>query len=197
MQSNELLSQLQADTRQLISFANFLQKEPPGLLIQNPSAGKWSVAQVIEHLNSYGCYYLPEIEKALLTNNTPPSIHFKSGWLGNYFTNLMLPGKEGKIANKMQSPKDHRPTNHAPVAEVLERFLIHQQQLLDLLEKARSKNIGMIRVPISLTRLIKLKCGDCFRFLIAHQQRHFYQIKNALTSMGNFSDKYPAIRLAA
>lgn len=197
MQSNDLLNRLQADTRQLISFAGFLQREPSDSLVQSPAAGKWSVAQVIEHLNSYGRYYLPEIEKALLTNSKPPSIHFKPGWLGNYFTNLMLPGKEGKIGTKMQSPKDHRPSADLCASEVLEAFLVQQKQLLDLLEKAKSKNIGKIRVPISLTRLIKLKSGDCFRFLVAHQQRHFYQIKNILISLGSFSDKYPAIHLAA
>ncbi|WP_315818041.1 DinB family protein [Paraflavitalea speifideaquila] len=33
-------------------------------MLQQPAAGKWSVAQAIEHLNSYGRYYLPLMQKA-------------------------------------------------------------------------------------------------------------------------------------
>jgi hypothetical protein len=197
MQSNQLLNQLEADTRQLIAFAHFLQQEPSNLLLQNPSPGKWSVAQVLEHLNGYGNYYLPLLEKEMLNNNMPAEAEFKPGWLGNYFTKLMLPGENGKIGKKIQAPKDRRPPTNLNPKEVLTTFLSHQQQLIALLEKAKTKNIGKIRVPISLTRFIKLKAGGTFRFLVAHEQRHFYQIKNNLIALESFSDKYPAIHLAA
>ena len=104
--SIELLEHLQADTRQLILMANYLQTIDPGFL-QEPAPGKWSVIQVMEHLNSYGRYYLLAIERSL--EKDKPAIEvFKPGWLGNYFTKLMKPGENG-IINKMQSPKDHRP----------------------------------------------------------------------------------------
>ena len=63
--SIELLEQLQADTRQLILTANYLRTIDPGLLLQEPAPGKWSVIQVLEHLNSYGRYYLLAIERSL------------------------------------------------------------------------------------------------------------------------------------
>lgn len=197
MQSNQLLNQLEADTRQLIVFAHFLQQEPSSLLLQNPEPGKWSIAQVVAHLNGYGGYYLPLLEKEMFNSKRPALAEFKPGWLGNYFTKLMLPGKDGKIGKKMQAPKDRRPPTNLNPKEVFATFLAHQQQLLDLLEKAKTKNMEAIRIPISINRFIKLKAGDTFRFLVAHQQRHFYQIKNVLTDLGNFSDKYPAIHLAA
>jgi hypothetical protein len=196
MQSHQLLNQLVANTRQLIVFAHFLQQESSDRLLQSPSLGKWSVAQLLQHLNGYGDYYLPLLEKEMLSSNKPARAEFKPGWLGNYFTNLMLPGKDGKIGKKMQAPKNRRPPAHLDQKEVLSVFLVQQQQLLDLLEKAKYKNIGAIRIPISLSRFIKLKAGDTFRFLVAHQQRHFYQIKNVLTELGGFNDKYPAIHLA-
>ena len=104
IKSNTLLDELEADIRQIISDASFLKTEDPGLLLQQPAPGKWSVIQVIEHLNSYDRYYLLAIEKSLQSEK-PSREFFKPGWLGNYFTKMMKPGEDGGIPNKMQAPK--------------------------------------------------------------------------------------------
>lgn len=189
--SLELLNQLQADVRQMILEANYLQSTDPGILLQQPATGKWSVIQVLEHLNSYGNYYLLAIEKSLKEDRRATNV-FKPGWIGDYFTKLMKPGEDGRISNKMQSPKDHRPHSHPDAFPVLTTFLEQQHYLLELLEKAKEKNIGSIRTPISISKLIKLKAGDVFRFLIAHEQRHFIQIENTLAAVRGVTNKYPA-----
>lgn len=190
--SVELLNQLQADVRQLILTASHLKATDPGVLLEQPAAGKWSVIQVLEHLNSYGNYYLLAIEKSL-KQDKPATALFKPGWLGNYFTRLMKPGNNGTIANKMQSPKNHRPDRHPDALPVLNTFLEQQQYLLELLESAKTKNIGSIRTPVSISKLVKLKVGDVFRFLIAHEQRHFVQIENTLAAINGTTGKYPAV----
>jgi hypothetical protein len=63
---------------------------------------------------------------------------------------------------------------------VISNFLDQQFTLLNLLQDAKRKDIGAIRTPVSISRVIKLKTGDTFRFLIAHEQRHFIQIDNTL-----------------
>jgi len=192
--SIELLEQLQADTRQLILTANYLRSIDPGLLLQEPAPGKWSVIQVLEHLNSYGRYYLLAIERSMQKDK--PAVHaFKPGWLGNYFTKLMKPGENGAIGNKMQSPKDHRPAKYLDVLPVLTTFIEQQHYLLDLLESAKSKNIGSIRIPISISRIIRLKLGDTFRFLVAHEQRHFVQVENTLAMIKGTINIFPATHL--
>jgi len=193
--SVELLEQLQADVRQLILTANYLQTTDPGLLLQEPAPGKWSVIQVLEHLNSYGRYYLLAIERSL--EKDKPAIEvFKPGWLGNYFTKWMKPGENGVIVNKMQSPKDHRPSKYLDILPVLTTFLEQQYYLLELLELAKSKNISIIRTPVSISRFIRLKVGDTFRFLIAHEQRHFVQIDNTLAMIKGTINIFPAAHLA-
>ena len=189
--SLELLNQLQADIRQIILVANYLKSTDPGILLQQPAAGKWSVIQVLEHLNSYGNYYLIAIERSL-KQNKPASEVFKPGWAGDYFTKLMKPAENGTIKHKMQSPKDHRPNSHPDAFPVLTTFLEQQHYLLELLEKAKTKHIGKIKTPISISRFIKLKVGDVFRFLIAHEQRHFVQIENTLLAVKRITNKYPA-----
>ena len=186
----EMLDSLQNDVRQVILEANYLKSIDPAILLQEPAPGKWSVIQVLEHLNSYGRYYLLAIERSM-NKNTETVEYFKPGWIGDYFTKLMKPGENGQISNKMKSPKDHRPTKYPDAFPVLNTFLEQQQYLLDMLELAKSKNIGAIRTPISISRFIKLKLGDTFRFFIAHEQRHFVQINNALASIRGVKDILP------
>jgi hypothetical protein len=186
-----LLESLEADTRQLILIAIQLQNADPDILLKQPAPGKWSVAQVLEHLNSYGRYYLPAIEKSL-KEDKPAKENFKPGWLGNYFTRMMKPGEDGKIANKMNAPRNHRPPENIDSKPVCDNFIAQQQRLLILLDQAKQKNIGSIRTPVSVSRFIKLKSGDTFRFFIAHEQRHFIQIGNVLATVKKTTNKFQA-----
>jgi hypothetical protein len=183
IKSEELIEQLQADTRQLILMAGYLKSEDMGLLTRQPAPEQWSVAQVLEHLNSYGNYYLPAIRKSLAASEAPSKLWFRSGWLGQYFTRLMQPGEDGVIAKKMKAPKGHRPVASLNASAVIDTFLAQQHELLGLLKIAASRDMGKIRTPISISRLVKLKVGDTFRFLIAHEQRHFIQVGNTLAQV--------------
>ena len=176
--SVELLDQQQSYVRKIIATTTLVRQEDPELLLRPPAPGKWSVIQTLEHLNSYGRYYLPAIENAMKESKSSQE-WFSPGWLGNYFTNMMLP-KNGVVTNKMQAPKDHRPSSDLDVKPVMDEFLKQQNQLLDLLEAAKKKNIGAIRVPISISKILKLKLGDTSRFFVAHEQRHLVQVHLAL-----------------
>lgn len=180
-----LISDLKADVSKLISQTKELLLTDEYLLQQNPAAGKWSAVQCIEHLNSYNRYYLPQIEKALLNGaykNLPAQATYKPGWLGNYFTKLMKPGVNGELTSKMQAPKDHRPNMNLNAKKVLAEFIEGEEKLLSCLERAEKINIARLRVPISLSKWIKLKLGDTFRFLVAHQQRHMLQAMKAFSA---------------
>jgi len=178
--SNTLLELLQNDVREILLQCTALQNTNQALLKQQPQPGKWSVAQVLEHLNIYARYYITAIEDRLHLNQSGPNENFTPGWLGNYFTNLMKPTEEKNIKSKMKSPANAVPSAQPDAVAMLIEFINHQHHLLNLLQIARTANLDYNRIPISLTKLIKLKLGDTFRFFIAHEQRHFLQIENTL-----------------
>jgi len=171
-----LIDSLQQDVRYTLAQAEQLKQIPEGEMLQQPQPGKWSIAQVLEHLNGYNRYYLTEMEKALQGNRVSVAAVFKSGFIGNYFTNLMQPKEDGTIAKKMPAPPDYNFGPDLDAAKVLDEFIAGQQRLVKLLDKARNADLGY-KVPISISRFIKLKLGDTFRFLVAHQLRHFMQIE--------------------
>ncbi len=183
LKSIALLDTLKSDTRQVILTVKQFLQEDPGLLVAQPAPGKWSVAQAIEHLNTYGRYYLPAIESALSNNQFPASDAFTPGWLGNYFTNSMKPTPEKQIKNKTKAMKGYRPPADLDSKKVLDECLQQQVKLLELLDRAANHDIARTRIPVSIAKFIRLKLGDTFRFLIAHEQRHIIQCENALVAV--------------
>lgn len=175
--SNELIQQLIAHTEALIAAAEKYQQQPYDVLNWKADSTSWSILECIEHLNRYGQYYLPKMELIMHQSSAKANVRFKSGWLGNYFANSMLP--KDKL-NKMKTFKIMNPSGSALDRAVLIVFLQQQNQLLILLNQARDKNLSKIRVPISISKWIKLKLGDTFRFIIYHNQRHIAQANRAL-----------------
>lgn len=170
---NHLISGLEQQVEKHLSVAiSQFQNLPLQVLEAPSSSGGWSIAQCLEHLNSYGRYYLPHIKQTLQSaSHNNPKMQFRSGLLGNYFTNLMNPDKS---RSRMKSPADHHPTTQLNAYEVIAEFIQQQEELIKMLQLARIRNLNK-RVPISISRIIKLKLGDVLQFLIAHDERHIRQ----------------------
>lgn len=181
--TNKLLDDLANDVQQTLSGLEQLKQMPGEVLLTQPAPGKWSVAQVLEHLNAYNRFYLAEIEKELASCKARHNPVFKPGWFGNYFTKMMQPKAGNTIRNKMSAPKNYAFGPELDIEKVMTEFEAGQKKLLYFLEQAGKTDIGRMRLSISLTRMIKLKMGDVFRFLIAHQVRHFVQVNNTLAQV--------------
>ena len=169
---------------------NFLQKAVsewqmlPGEVLSTPPApGAWSAAQCIEHLNIYGRYYLPAMEKAIQRakqSGSRAAGRFRPGWLGAYFTRLMQPLADGQVKTRMKAPLNAVPSAQPDARAMVAEFIDQQEMLLKLLGAAASVNLDDVRIPISIAPWIRLKLGDTFLFLTAHIQRHMTQAERAI-----------------
>lgn len=182
--TEELLNKLQERTESILQKAiQEWQLLPPEQLSVKPGPDKWSPAQCLEHLNFYGHHYLPAIEKAIKAakgrNGIPVEV-FKSGWLGQYFTQLMLPQPGGGLKSTMKAPKNAVPAAEPEPLATLAEFMEQQERMLQLLEAAQAVNLTTIRVPISLSPWIRLRLGDTFGFVVAHNERHVLQLEKGL-----------------
>lgn len=176
--SQVLLENLMSDVRKILLEAEKLKSVDQELLQKKPSESRWSVAQVLSHLNFYSRFYLNAIEEKLHRHGTVARETFTAGWFGNYFTNMMKPANEFTIKNKMKTMKAAVPETTVNGRFELQQFIADQHRLLNLLELSRTADIGKLRIPTSLTKFITLKLGDTYQFFIAHEQRHFVQISN-------------------
>ena len=139
----------------------------------------WNVLECLEHLNRYGDFYLPEIEKTIKGSKSGPVSEFKSGWLGGILAKSMEPREK---VNKVKTFKSKNPLNTTLELSVIETFLNQQHKTLDLLEAARKVNLNTEKVQTSISRFIRLRLGDTFQFMINHVMRHLKQADNVLVN---------------
>lgn len=182
-----LLEQLKNDVEQIkTTVTQQFGELTPEQLNMKPSAERWSLAECLEHVNRYSRYYLPllrqGIQNASKKQRAGGDMMYHSSWLGDYFVRSMLP-KEGVVKNKMKTMTSYNPvltpsTSNLDGRKCYEEFLKHQVILLDLLNLAGSVNMERIKVPLTLSKWVRLRIGDVFRFLIAHEQRHLLQLEN-------------------
>lgn len=182
MNQQQLLDELEKITEQHLIDAIGIFQNLNEQQLSNPAAnGGWSIAQCLWHLNSYGFYYLPLINKSL---QTAPDNHacndFQPGLLGNYFTSLMTPDTGSK---KMKAPANHTPLKIENPYAVVADFIMQQENLLTYIRLARNKNLQKSNIPTYIFRFIKLNTGDALRFVIAHTERHMIQAKRNLAKL--------------
>ncbi len=182
--SNQLLDDLQQQTESFLNEAiQQWQMLPPSIMLHKESPEKWSAVQCLMHLNSYGDYYLTAIARTIdeaKNKHLLSTKDFKSSWIGNYFTELMLPKDASGKVRKMNAPKNHTPLANDNSDLALATFIDQQETMIQLLGKVRKIDLRKAKTPISISKFIKLPVGDTFRFLIAHNYRHVLQAKRAI-----------------
>lgn len=175
----EFVQQLIQDIQELVEIVEqqFAQASTEQLNWKaNPNS--WSVLECLEHLNRYSDFYHREIQQKIAKAATEKSSTslFKPSWLGNYFVDSVAPNNQ----KAMKTFKRMNPGNSQLLADtVIENFLAHQVFLIQLVEKSESLNWNKIKVPLEFFKLIHLRLGDVFRFLVAHSQRHIIQASKA------------------
>lgn len=175
---NELLAKLTLMVERHLDEATFKFKPNATAILTAPASnGGWSIVQCLEHLNTYGNYYLPRIEKGLHSFSGQPTDTFKSSWLGMYFTNMMDVSKGTK---KYKAARLHVPVPLLDAQVVLAEFVRQQQALLGYLRLAANVDLNAIKIPISIAKLINLKLGDVLQFMVMHNERHLQQASRNL-----------------
>ncbi len=174
MQADILIDELIQIIQIQIHQAEMFKKLSIQKLNQKNNPNSWSILECIEHLNLYGTFYLPEIEKQIEKSIYPPSPIFKSGILGNYFAKSMLPSKKMK---KMNTFADKNPVGSQLDESVIDRFIFQEKKMIHLLNQARNISLSKTKTAISISKWIRLRLGDTFRFVINHNTRHIAQAK--------------------
>jgi hypothetical protein len=173
----ELISELNNLTDKAIGSVNQFKNLTLVQLNYKHSQNSWSVLECIEHLNLYGKFYLPEIEKViLLAQNVESNNNYKSSLLGDFFVNSIKAENKKKMkATLMMTPQGSELSYTS-----LDMFLKQLERLSYILKKCENKDLIKVKTSISLTKFLKLRLGDTLRFLVYHNERHILQAENVL-----------------
>ena len=174
MKSEKLIQSLIEHTKQNINQAEKLKENDLQSLSWKQNSASCNILECIEHLNLYGDFYLPQIESKIKNAKAKAEVEFNSGILGNYFAKSMLPKEK---LNKMKTFKNKNPLGFKLDKSVIDRFIDQQNELLRLLGQSKNVSLNKVKIPISISSLLRLKLGDTFQFFINHIIRHLNQVQ--------------------
>ena len=156
-----------------------------------PNPGVWSVEQILAHMNEFGRYYHPTfLKKIENTRFTSTKEAFVSSPLGRSAWKSMKLGNAKNVKRKFKAQKGYNPNidNGLVKGNEVEIFLTQQNELLSIIEKAETVNIRRVKIPISMSRIVRLRLGDALLFVVYHNERHVQQVLN-LRKNQNFPKK--------
>lgn len=192
MTTQQLRSTISEITQENIRQASgWMTKLSEQQLSWRPNPGIWSISEILAHVNSYARYYHPAIlGKIQKTRFVRPKDEFLSSPLGRSAWKSMQLGRANNVRRKFKAPKGHNPSVEARLVSGtdVQDFLAAQQELLEIVDKSAAVNIRKVKVPISISKIVRLRLGDALLFITYHNQRHMQQILNLKTHK-NFPNK--------
>lgn len=144
----------------------------------------WSINEVFAHLNQYAEYYHATIsDKIKRTRFKEPREIFISSPLGRSAWKSMKLGHAQNIKRKFKAPKSYNPTLHPELisGKDLENFEKSQEELLHIIDNCTQVNMRKVKIPISISKIVRLRLGDALMFIVYHNERHMQQAMNILS----------------
>lgn len=185
---NELFNELGDITQSGIAFVKKrMAKLNDNQLNWKPNKQTWSLNEIIAHLNSYANYYHPVFQtKIKNTKFKTAKEKFVPSPLGRSAWKSMKLGRANNIKRKFKAPKPYNPTFNKELVkgDEVDRFLEEQEKFMGILKMAQEVNLKKVKVPISISKIIRLRLGDALLFVTYHNERHIQQAANLLEHRG-------------
>ena len=143
----------------------------------------WNINEIFAHLNEYARYYHKTIaEKIKNTRYREPREAFISSPLGRSAWKSMKLGNAKNVKRRMKTPRLYNPLFHPELlnGKDLQTFTDGQQLLLQIIKEASNVNLRRVRIPISISKIIRLRLGDALLFVVYHNERHVQQALNVI-----------------
>lgn len=151
-----------------------------------PSANKWSIAEIFGHLNIIHDLQVRCILSRITLAPDVKTDHFRSGWLGEWLYQRMMPRPDGTVF-KISSPRSaHACREGLDGHDELQRFLQQCDALDDILRHVSTKDLRGIKIPLSFTKFLRLRLGDNLRYIVAHNERHLLQAHRVMKLFPEF-----------
>jgi len=149
-----------------------------------PNSNTWSIAQNLDHLIVVNETYYPVLASLKAgTYKTPfmAKISFMVSFLGKTVLNAVQPDRK----KKMKTFPIWEPTTSNVIGDILNRFQIHQNELIQKIEEAKGLVEKGVVISSPANRNIVYKLETAFDIIVSHEQRHLEQAKEILQLMKN------------
>lgn len=144
-----------------------------------PDPDRWSLGQNLTHLALTNRSYVRAVERAVeeaRANGHVADPPYRHPWLGRWFIRALEPPPRLKVKtfSRLEPPED------GSREEVLGEFEEAQREVLRSMEASNGVDLGRARFPSPFFGALKLSVGQAYRIILAHNRRHFHQMRGIL-----------------
>jgi hypothetical protein len=137
----------------------------------SPAPGKWSIAQIFEHMMIANTPYIPALTEGVQAAEKASPTQVKHTMFGRFLI------KSAGPTGNAPAPKQMHPGPGPYDFDIIDRWAGQTQSLLDLAKGAHGVNLCSYRIQNPILKMFKMNLADCFMILEEHTERHVQQIE--------------------
>ncbi|WP_273565880.1 DinB family protein [Maribacter halichondriae] len=157
-----------------------------------PKSETWSIAQNIDHLIVINSTYFPIVE-ALRKGKYKAPFLSKIGFVVSFCGKTVLKAVQPDRKKKIKTFPIWEPAKSEIPKGILERLKNHQLELKEMINQSKDLvNKGVI-ISSPANKNIVYKLEMAFEIIVAHEQRHYEQAKEAYQLLKREADRQKSI----
>lgn len=164
----------------LAEFGNLTSEQ----LNWKPNSTTWSIAQNLDHLIVVNESYYPVLASLKAGTYKTPFIG-KIGFMVSFLGKTVFDAVQPDRKKKMKTFPIWEPTISNVIVDILNRFEIHQKELIQKIEEAKGLIEKGVVISSPANRNIVYKLETAFDIIVSHEQRHIEQSKELVSLMKN------------
>ena len=141
-------------------------------------AKSWSIAECLQHLIITNELYFKQFDRVLKGGGNH-SIWERLPFWANFIGNSLLKTLTPEAKRKVNAPRIFRPSQSEISTDIVNQFLIHNQQLLEYLKKLKAHDLT-INISSPVASFLPLPLEAALNIIVNHEERHFTQAKQVL-----------------
>lgn len=183
-----MTSRIETVTRELLQAAGDAKVQFGALTVEQlnwkPAGNSWSVSQCLDHVIRAHSLYFPLFERAAAGDEKPSlwaRISPFSGFCGRFLIRSLDPAN----TKKMKTEKKAYPSASEIDAGIVGRYIEHQRQMIDHLQKMPAEiDAANTIITSPLLSVVTYSLDDAFTILRVHTRRHFDQARRVIEMDG-------------
>ena len=184
MTTHELILELNSNTNKSLELVSHQIK---GLSETQRSwksdTNSWNINEIFSHLNAFSSYYNATfLYKFEVTKFKTPTDEFISSPLGRSAWKSMKLGNAKNVKRKFNAIRTMNPKTNSELNTInsIEDFEHNLTLLLTIITRSATVNIRKVKIPISFSKIVRLRLGDALLYVVYHNERHVQQAINLI-----------------
>lgn len=147
------------------------------------SAESWSIGQCFDHLIVTNESEFPAIERVIKGEHKNP-FWSKVPFLTDFWGGFVLKAVKPENTKKTKNPKVFSPSASTIDANIINRFVEHQQKVGELMRATKDSDLTKIVISSPVAAFVTYRLSDAYKIVVLHEWRHFRQAERVMQAEG-------------